>query len=243
MIDKNFQRTICLPEGEAILVNKPLKWTSFDVVNNIRNFFNSNFGIKKIKIGHAGTLDPLATGLLIICVGKYTKRIVDFQSLEKVYEGTFTLGATTPSFDMETKIDKSYETNHITKEMMNQATQNFIGEIQQIPPLFSAIKIKGKRAYNYARKKEDIKLAPRIVDIKEFNITNINLPKVDFFVRCSKGTYIRSLARDFGNELKSGAYLSTLCRTQIGEYKLENAFEIEQLKEFLKDVGIKNSLT
>ena len=159
---------------------------------------------------------------------------MEFQSLEKVYEGTFTLGATTPSFDMETKIDKSYETNHITKEMMNQATQNFIGEIQQIPPLFSAIKIKGKRAYNYARKKEDIKLAPRIVDIKEFNITNIILPKVDFFVRCSKGTYIRSLARDFGNELKSGAYLSTLCRTQIGEYKLENAFEIDEIKLFLK---------
>ncbi len=216
-------------DGEVLLVDKPLGWTSFDVVNKIRYAIKRKLNIKKIKVGHAGTLDPLATGLLIICTGKFTKRIEEFQAQEKEYTGTFFLGATTPSFDLETEVDQKYPTDHITEEMLTEATQSFNGEIMQEPPLFSAIKIKGERAYNKARKNQDVKLAPRSVTIHEFEIVNSDMPEVFFRVKCGKGTYIRSLAKDYGKSLNSGAYLSKLCRTQIGNFRIENAQSIEAM--------------
>jgi tRNA pseudouridine55 synthase len=195
--------------GEVLLFDKPIGWTSFDVVNKVRYLIRSHLGIKKIKVGHAGTLDPLATGLLILCTGKFTKRIQEFQDQDKEYTGTFFLGATTPSFDKETEIDKTYNISHITDDKILNAAKQLTGDIEQIPPLFSAIKIKGKRAYDYARKNKDVKLNPRKVSINEFEITGIDLPKIYFRVSCSKGTYIRSLARDFGEALNAGAYLTS----------------------------------
>jgi len=221
-------------KGEVIPVNKPYKWTSFDVVNKIRTLIKFAGGIK-IKIGHAGTLDPLATGLLILCTGKLTKKIKEFQDMEKEYTGTITLGATTPSFDLETEIDEIFDISHINAQQIIKATKNFIGNIQQIPPCFSAKKINGKKAYEYARKKEKIILEPRNVTISKFEITNIDLPNVDFKVICSKGTYIRSLAYDFGKSLTSGAYLSSLCRIRIGNIKLEDAFEIKDIKQKIEN--------
>lgn len=216
-------------EGEVLLIDKPLEWTSFDVVNKIRYSIRRKLNVKKIKVGHAGTLDPLATGLLIICTGKFTKRIDEFQAQEKEYTGTFYLGATTPSFDKETEIDNEYPTSHITKEMLEETSQKFTGEILQVPPLFSAIKIKGERAYNKARKNQDVKLQPRKISIPEFEITEIKLPEISFRVTCSKGTYIRSLARDFGESLNSGAYLSSLRRTKIGNFNVENSMSVEEM--------------
>lgn len=211
-------------EGRVLLIDKPLEWTSFDVVNKLR------YKLKIKKIGHAGTLDPLATGLLIICVGKMTKKIEEFMGMEKEYTGTFVLGSTTPSYDLETAITKVADVDHLSELAIREATQKFIGTIDQVPPAHSAIRIGGKRAYELARKGEETVLKPRQVEITEFEITEINLPSVSFRVVCSKGTYIRSLARDFGETLGVGAYMSSLQRTRIGPYKLEDALQIDQVE-------------
>jgi len=210
--------------GRILLVDKPLRWTSFDVVNKLRN------KLKTKKIGHAGTLDPLATGLLIICVGKMTKRIEDFMGLEKEYCGKFVLGKTTPSFDLETAITEEKDISEITEEKVKAAAVPFIGTISQLPPMHSAIRIGGKRAYEFARKGTEIELKPREVNIQRFDITTVNLPEVEFRIVCSKGTYIRSIARDFGNVLQVGAYLSELRRTRIGTFNITNALTVDQVE-------------
>ncbi|MBI3483480.1 MAG: tRNA pseudouridine(55) synthase TruB [Bacteroidetes bacterium] len=210
-------------EGRVLLVNKPLEWTSFDVVNKLR------YKLKTKKVGHAGTLDPLATGLLIICTGKMTKRIDEFQAQEKEYTGKFVLGQSTPSHDLETPVSEAQDISAITENEIHAATQKFIGAIRQVPPLHSAIKVDGKRAYKLARKGKEVELKPREVFIKEFEITNIDKPVIAFRVVCSKGTYIRSLARDFGQTLGTVAFLSELCRTRIGEFKLADALTIDQV--------------
>ena len=221
-------------QGKVLLIDKPLEWTSFQAVNKIRWHIKKQFGLKKIKVGHAGTLDPLASGLLIICTGKMTKQINEFQAQEKEYIGTFYLGATTPSYDLETEVNKLFSTDHISEEMIVKAKQSFIGEIDQKPPIFSAIKKDGKRLYDIARKGETTEIQSRKVTISSFDITRIELPEVDFRVSCSKGTYIRSLANDFGTALESGAHLSALRRTRIGEFSIENALSIEEFIDSLK---------
>ena len=221
--------------GQVLLIDKPLKWTSFQVVNKLRWHIKQRFKLKKIKVGHAGTLDPLATGLLIICTGKQTKEIHTFQGQIKEYTGTFSIGATTPSYDLETEVNEIFPTNHITEDLLKETTNQFLGEIQQKPPIFSAIKKDGKRLYELARKGETTEIKARAVIVSEFEITNINLPKVDFRVVCSKGTYIRSLAYDFGKALHSGAHLSALRRTKIGDFSVEKAVSIESFIERLKD--------
>jgi len=220
-------------EGQVILIDKPLEWTSFQAVNKVRWLIRKSFGIKKIKVGHAGTLDPLATGLLIICTGKFTKKIDTFQAQEKEYTGTFTLGATTPSYDLETEIDQTFDISKITSEKIRETTKQFIGEIKQQPPVFSALKKDGKRLYEFARSGEEVEIPLRKVIISEFEITKIELPKVAFRVVCSKGTYIRSLANDFGKALKNGAHLSALRRTNIGDFTVENAMRIEEFETSL----------
>lgn len=219
--------------GEVLLIDKPLHWTSFQVVNKLRWAIRQAFSIKKIKVGHAGTLDPLATGLLVICTGKMTKQINTFQGQEKEYTGTFTLGSTTPSFDLETEVDKTFSTEHITEDLINATTRQFIGKIEQFPPVFSAIKKDGKRLYEFARAGEDVEIKSRQVEISEFEITAINNLELKFRVVCSKGTYIRSLANDFGKALDSGAHLSELRRTRIGNFKVENALTPEDFIESL----------
>ncbi|MDT0294146.1 tRNA pseudouridine(55) synthase TruB [Mesonia ostreae] len=213
--------------GQVLLFDKPLEWTSFQLVNKVRWLIRQNYGIKKIKVGHAGTLDPLATGLLIICTGKFTKRIQELQGLEKEYTGTFTFGGTTPSYDLETEIDQTFSTEHLSEEILENAIPQFLGEIEQYPPVFSALKKDGKRLYEYARKGEEVKIDPRKVSISSFSLTRINIPQVDFKVRCSKGTYIRSLAHDFGKAVDSGAHLSALRRTKIGDYDVDKANTLE----------------
>jgi len=220
--------------GQVLLIDKPLGWTSFQVVNKLRWQIRKTFDIKKIKVGHAGTLDPLATGLLIICTGKFTKRIESFQAQVKEYTGTFTIGATTPSYDLETEINKTYPTEHLTEQFIKDTTLQFNGEIEQKPPIFSAIKKDGKRLYELARAGETTEIKSRKVTIDTFEITNINLPKIEFRVICSKGTYIRSLAYDFGIALDSGAHLSSLRRTKIGDFSVENAYTIE---DFLNTIS------
>lgn len=220
-------------DGQVLLIDKPLHWTSFRVVNQLRWELKNVFGIKKIKVGHAGTLDPLATGLLIICTGKMTKQIDIFQVQPKEYTGTFTLGSTTPSYDLETEIDHHYPTEHITDALILDTVKQFIGDIEQFPPVFSAIKKEGKRLYKFARAGEEVDIASRTVNISEFEITNIEGNKVDFRVVCSKGTYIRSLAHDFGKALRSGAHLSALRRTKIGDFRVTNASSI---KDFVKSL-------
>jgi tRNA pseudouridine55 synthase len=210
-------------QDRLLLVNKPYEWTSFDVVKKLRG------KLKIKKIGHAGTLDPLATGLLIICSGKMTKQIDNYQGMEKEYTGTLVLGQVRPSHDMETDVTETKDISHISKEMIVSATKQLTGDIMQTPPLHSAIKIEGKRAYAFARKGKEKKLEPRPVNVSLFDITKINLPEVEFRIVCSKGTYIRSLVRDVGESLGVGAYMSALCRTRIGEYKLEEAQEIENI--------------
>lgn len=217
--------------GEVFLLDKPYEWTSFHVVNSIRYQMSRVTGLKRNKVGHAGTLDPLATGLLIICTGKATKRIEEFQAQEKEYTGTFLLGATTPCFDLEQEVDNTYPTEHIKEEMIFTTAQSFVGVQEQIPPVFSAIKIKGKRAYDYARNDEEVVIKPKTIEIKEFEVTRIALPEVDFRVVCSKGTYIRSLARDFGKSLNSGAYLTALRRTKIGDFSVDDAFTPKEFKQ------------
>ncbi|MEC7265761.1 MAG: tRNA pseudouridine(55) synthase TruB [Bacteroidota bacterium] len=209
--------------GQIILIDKPLEWTSFQAVNALKWAIRKKFNLKKLKIGHAGTLDPLASGLLVICTGKFTKKIPELQGQVKEYTGTFTLGATTPSYDMETEVDRTFPMEHITEESVQNATNPFLGEIEQLPPVFSALKKDGKRLYKFARKGEHVEVQPRKIEIYEFEITRIELPEVDFRVVCSKGTYIRSLAHDFGKALNSGAYLSALRRTKIGNYNVNNA--------------------
>ncbi len=211
--------------GQVLLIDKPLEWTSFQVVNKLRWAIRKTFDIKKIKVGHAGTLDPLATGLLIICTGKFTKKINEYQGLVKEYTGTFTLGATTPSYDLETEIDNTFPVSHITNEQIHNTTSLFLGEIDQKPPIFSAISQNGERLYKAARRGEVVQIKSRKVTVLEFEITQIDLPKVDFRVVCSKGTYIRSLANDFGKALNSGAHLSALRRTKIGEFSVTDAQE------------------
>lgn len=210
-------------EGQVILLDKPLTWSSFQAVNKVKWSLKKHLGLKKIKVGHAGTLDPLATGLLIVCTGKFTKRIAELQGMEKEYTGTFYLGATTPSYDLETEVNATFPTEHITEELIRETVKHFLGEIDQKPPVFSAIKKDGKRLYEHARKGEEVEIAARKTTIYEFEITRIALPEVDFRVVCSKGTYIRSLAHDFGIALHSGAHLTALRRTKIGQFSVGNA--------------------
>ena len=213
--------------GQVLLIDKPLNWTSFQVVNKLRWEIRQAFNIKKIKVGHAGTLDPLATGLLIICTGKMTKQIDTFQGQIKEYTGTITLGGTTPSFDLESEINETFPTDHITEALIHETTKQFIGEIDQFPPVFSALKKDGKRLYEYARAGETVEIKSRKITINEFEITKINGNSIDFRVVCSKGTYIRSLANDFGKALNSGGHLSALRRTKIGDFHVDNALSKE----------------
>jgi len=227
------QRSFDFKTGEVLLVNKPLKWTSFDVVNKLRYYIRKNIGEKNIKVGHAGTLDPLADGLLIICTGKKTKEIDTYQGQEKLYSGTFTLGATTPSFDLETAINETFPINHLTNEMIENRATKMVGEQEQFPPIFSAKKIDGQRAYDRARKGQDVELKSKKIIISTFQITNISLPNVNFIISCSKGTYIRSIANDFGKLLNTGGHLTALRREQIGDFKLGDAYEVEDLIELI----------
>ena len=220
--------------GKVLVIDKPLNWTSFQVVNKIRWAIRRKFNLKKIKVGHAGTLDPLATGLLIICTGKMTKNINEYQAENKEYTGTITLGATTPSFDLETEIDNSFPTEHITEELIFSTAESFKGLIKQKPPIYSAIKKDGIRLYELARKGEQTEIKSREVTILDFEITKIELPIVHFRILCSKGTYIRSIANDFGKELHSGGHLSSLRRTKSGNFDLSKAISPESFVQELK---------
>lgn len=219
--------------GATLLVDKPIHWTSFDVVNKIRYALKRRLGVKKVKVGHAGTLDPMATGLLIICTGKATKTLGQLQGLPKTYTGTIHFGGTTPSYDAETEVDEHFPTDHITNDLLEQAKQQFLGDIEQVPPMFSAIKVDGQPLYKKARRGEKVEIKARDVHIFSFDFTRFAMPEVDFAVHCSKGTYIRSLAHDLGKAAGSGAYLTALRRTSIGPYAIEDAWDLEQLVEKL----------
>ena len=221
-------------EGRVLLIDKPLNWTSFQVVNKIRWLIKQQFNIKKIKVGHAGTLDPLATGLLILCTGKFTKKIETYQAQVKEYTGTITLGATTPSYDLESEIDEKFDISGISEADILKNTQQFLGKIQQQPPIFSALKQNGKRLYEYAREGSKIEIPSRAVTITEFEITKIELPCIEFRIVCGKGTYIRSLAHDFGKSLNNGAHLSSLRRTKIGEFRVEDAISVLEFENVFK---------
>ena len=222
-------------EGQVILIDKPLTWSSFQAVNKLKYILKRKYDLpKKFKIGHAGTLDPLATGLLIICTGKFTKKITEIQAQAKEYTGTITVGATTPSYDLETEVDATFPTEHITEALILETTKQFLGEIDQKPPVFSAIKKDGKRLYEHARAGEEVEIAFRKTTIYEFEITRITLPEIDFRVTCSKGTYIRSLAFDFGKALQSGGYLSALRRTKIGDYSVNDGVSPEAFEKSLE---------
>lgn len=229
-MDKSFD----FKAGIILLIDKPLNWTSFDVVNKLRYTIKRRLDVKKIKVGHAGTLDPLATGLLILCTGKFTKKLTNFQGLPKTYTGTLLLGATTPSYDAETAVDKTYPTEHITPELIEKTRQQFIGETEQFPPMFSAIKVDGIPLYKRARQGETIEVKSRQVLISDFKITRHEGNEVDFEVSCSKGTYIRSLAYDFGKAMGSGAYLTGLQRTKVGDFDIKDAWKLEDLLEFVE---------
>jgi len=218
-------------KGEILLFDKELDWTSFDLVRKLRNFLCRQTGIKKLKVGHAGTLDPKATGLMIVCTGKETKNIDQIQAKEKEYIATIKLGATTPSYDLETAENETFPTDHLTPELLRNTLENFIGENDQIPPLFSAVKIEGKRAYEHARKGSDMVLAPKKITISELELINFSKEEITLRIVCSKGTYIRALARDLGNAIQSGAYLVGLCRTRIGNLKLEDAWNVQKFIE------------
>ena len=220
-------------EGTVLLIDKPLNWTSFQVVNKIRWLIKQQFNIKKIKVGHAGTLDPLATGLLILCTGKFTKKIETYQAQVKEYTGTITLGATTPSYDLESEIDQKFDISGISETDILKNTQQFLGKIQQQPPIFSALKQNGKRLYEYAREGSKIEIPSRAVTITEFEITKIELPCIEFRIVCGKGTYIRSLAHDFGKSLNNGAHLSSLRRTKIGEFRVQDATSVLEFENVL----------
>ncbi len=217
--------------GQILLIDKPLNWTSFQAVNKIKYALINKVGLpKKFKIGHAGTLDPLATGLLLVCTGKFTKRITELQGQAKEYTGTFFIGATTPSYDLETEIDNNFPISHINDELIHETVKRFLGEINQKPPIYSAIKKDGIRLYEHARAGEVIEIESRKTTIHEFEITRIALPEIDFRVVCSKGTYIRSLAYDFGKAMHSGSHLTALRRTKIGDYLVENAIDVIQFE-------------
>lgn len=221
--------------GQVLLIDKPLTWTSFQVVNKLRWEIRQAFNIKKIKVGHAGTLDPLATGLLVICTGKMTKQIDTFQGQIKEYTGTFVLGGITPSYDLETEVNETFETKHITEDLIHKTTAQFTGDIKQFPPIFSALKKDGKRLYEYARAGETVEIKSRSIHVSEFEITKIEGLNIDFRIVCSKGTYIRSLAHDFGKALQSGAHLSALRRTKIGDFNVENGVSVE---EFIASLNV-----
>ncbi|EHO14753.1 tRNA pseudouridine(55) synthase TruB [Myroides odoratimimus] len=223
--------TEAFQSGQILLIDKPLHWSSFQAVNKIKWLLKKHFDLKKIKVGHAGTLDPLASGLLIICTGKATKQISELQGQIKEYTGTITLGGTTPSYDLETEIDQTFPTEHITEDLLEEARLSFMGTTEQRPPIFSALKKDGKRLYEHARKGEEVEIATRPITIEEFELTKTALPNVDFRVVCSKGTYIRSLAYDFGNKVNSGAHLSALRRTKIGDFDVINAVTPEEFEE------------
>lgn len=224
--------------GEVLLVDKPLEWTSFDVVNKLRWQLKQKTGIKRFKVGHAGTLDPLASGLLIVCCGKATKTIDSFMGMPKEYTGTIVLGASRPSYDMETEIDQEFDLSGMTEEMVHEAVKTFIGDIQQVPPLYSAKKVDGKKAYELARKGSDLKLKANSITIHEYEITRLELPEVDFRIKCSKGTYIRSLAHDLGAALNNGGYLKALRRTAIGNYNVTDAKSVEDWVTEIKDAEV-----
>ena len=223
-------------EGQIILIDKPLKWTSFDVVNKVRYLLKNQFGLKKIKVGHAGTLDPLATGLLIVCTGKFTKRIEEIQACNKEYVATFMLGATTPSYDRETEIDRTFSTEGITRERVEEVLRTFEGEQDQVPPLFSAKQIGGQRAYVAARKGREVELKPSRINIESIELIECNLPMVTVNIKCSKGTYIRALARDLGERLGSGAYLHDLRRTASGDFNIDNSIEITEFEKIIRNL-------
>ena len=226
-------------DGEILSFNKPYGWTSFQVVGRVRWWLKRKADIKKIKVGHAGTLDPLATGVLLVCTGKATKRIEELQNHTKEYVATLRLGATTPSFDKETEEDNTYPTEHITKELVESTLRQFEGEIQQVPPVFSAVKVNGKRAYKFARKGEEVELKAKKVTISEIELLSFDSPsEIKIRVVCSKGTYIRSLARDLGLALDSGAYLTNLCRTRVGDYRLKDCIDAEHFAEWLEEQEI-----
>ena len=232
-------RRFYFSQGEQLLVDKPLEWTSFDVVNKIRyaatrhcRHHEAHFG-KRLKVGHAGTLDPKASGLLMICTGKQTRKINELTDLDKEYEGVITLGASRPSYDLETEIDQVFETDHISEALVRETIPQFIGEMEQIPPIYSAIKVGGQRVYERARKGEKVNLKSRKIIIHSFNVLRFEVPHITFKIRCSKGTYIRSIANDFGKALNSGAYLSALRRIKIGEFELENAWNLNELIEVI----------
>lgn len=220
-------------EGEVLCFDKPLRWTSFDVVNKVRNLMRYRLGIRKVKIGHAGTLDPLATGVLIVCTGKQTKQIESLQYKTKEYVATIRLGATTPSFDLETQIDAEYPISHIDEEMVRETLKKFVGEIQQIPPTYSAVKVNGKRAYDYARRGVDVEIKPKTLVIDEIELLDYNTDEIVVRVVCSKGTYIRALARDIGEALQSGAHLTALRRTRIGDVKVEECYTLENFESMI----------
>ncbi|MFS4415949.1 tRNA pseudouridine(55) synthase TruB [Maribacter sp. 2307ULW6-5] len=223
--------------GQVLLVDKPLGWSSFQAVNKLKWAIRKKFDLKKIKIGHAGTLDPLATGLLIVCTGKFTKKIPEYQGQPKEYTGTIALGATTPSYDLETEVDGHFSTGHITEAMLQAAAVHFTGAMEQAPPLFSAIKKEGKRLYEYAREGKTVEVKKRKVTILEFEITKTELPLVHFRVACSKGTYIRSLAHDFGKHLRSGGHLTSLRRTKIGDFDVDRAVHPADFSKRLLGTG------
>jgi tRNA pseudouridine55 synthase len=223
-------------EGQVLLFNKPVYWTSFDLVNKVRIMIRSTFGLKKIKVGHAGTLDPLASGLMIICTGKSTKKIDEFSNLDKEYIATFHLGQTTPSFDLETETDNDFPTNHITEELVRKVLYSFLGEQKQLPPMYSAKQIDGKRAYEFARKGIHKDLVPVTVFFREIELIQFSIPETKIRLVCSKGTYIRSFARDFGQALNSGSYLSSLERTSIGSLHVSKAYDLEKFKEYIEQM-------
>jgi tRNA pseudouridine55 synthase len=224
-------------EGQVLLFDKPVYWTSFDLVNKVRIIIRSTFGIKKIKVGHAGTLDPLASGLMIVCTGKATRKIDDFRDLDKEYVATIHLGETTPSFDLETETDNRYPTDHITEEMVKDVLAGFLGEQKQFPPMYSAKLISGKRAYEFARKGIEKKLDPVSVFFREIELLSFEIPEIKVRLLCSKGTYIRSFARDFGTALKSGGYLSSLERTAIGVYHVRKAYSLDKFQEYIEQMN------
>ncbi|TAL64909.1 MAG: tRNA pseudouridine(55) synthase TruB [Bacteroidetes bacterium] len=223
-------------EGQVLLFNKPVYWTSFDLVNKVRIMIRSSLGIRKIKVGHAGTLDPLASGLMIICTGKATKKISEFRDLDKEYVATLHMGETTPSFDLETETDNRYTTDHITEQLVRETLTKFIGENLQLPPIYSAKMIDGKRAYEFARKGVDKKLAPVSVFFREIELISFGIPEIKIRLVCSKGTYIRSFARDFGVALNSGSYLAALERTAIGMYNVKNAYDLEKFQDYIEQM-------
>lgn len=223
-------------EGLVLLFDKPMYWTSFDLVNKVRNMLRSSLKLKNIKVGHAGTLDPLASGLMIICTGRSTKKIDEFRDLDKEYVATIHLGETTPSYDLETTTDKQFPTCHITEELVKEVLSSFIGEQKQLPPMYSAKQIDGKRAYEFARKGINKELTPVTVYFREIELLSFGMPETKIRLVCSKGTYVRSFARDLGEALNSGAYLSALERTAIGSYKVSNAFDLEKFRIFIEQM-------